>query len=52
VAAILSGQVESPLRIQTLAGDLRLGWDEDITLEGAAEITARGEYFVVGAGSK
>jgi diaminopimelate epimerase len=52
VAAILSGQVESPLRIQTLAGDLRLSWDEDVMLEGAAEITAQGEYFVAGSGLK
>jgi hypothetical protein len=44
--------VESPLRIQTLAGDLRLSWDEDVMLEGAAEITAQGEYFVAGSGLK
>ncbi len=46
VAAILSGQVESPVRIQTLAGDLRLAWEDEVTLEGPAEITAHGEYFV------
>jgi diaminopimelate epimerase len=50
VAAILSGQVESPVRIQTLAGDLRLSWDDEVTLEGPAEITSRGEYFVAGSG--
>jgi diaminopimelate epimerase len=45
IAAILSGQVESPVRIQTLAGDLRLAWDDEVKLEGPAEITAGGEYF-------
>ncbi len=46
VAAILSGRVESPVRIQTLAGDLRLSWNDEVTLEGPAEITAHGEYLL------
>jgi diaminopimelate epimerase len=45
VAAILSGKVESPVRIQTLAGDLRLTWQDEVTLEGPAVIVARGEYY-------
>ena len=45
VAAILSGKVESPLRIQTLAGDLRLTWQDEVTLEGPAVVVARGEYY-------
>jgi diaminopimelate epimerase len=45
VAAILSGKVESPVRIQTPAGDLRLAWQDEVTLEGPAVIVARGEYY-------
>jgi diaminopimelate epimerase len=45
VAAILSGKVESPVRIQTLAGDLRLTWQDEVLLEGPAVIVARGEYY-------
>ena len=46
VAAILSGRVESPVRVVTQAGDLRLRWDNDeVLLQGPAEITARGEYY-------
>ena len=45
VAAILSGNVESPVKVVTTAGDMNLRWeDEDVILEGPAVIVARGEY--------
>lgn len=46
VAAILSGRVESPVRVMTPAGDLDLEWtDGEVLLRGPAEIIARGEYY-------
>ncbi len=46
VAAILSGRVESPVRVITEAGDLNLARQgENVLLRGPAEITARGEYY-------
>jgi diaminopimelate epimerase len=46
VAGILSGRVESPVRVVTPAGDLDLEWrDGEVLLRGPAEITARGEYY-------
>ena len=46
VAAILSGRVESPVRVITEAGDLDLEWREgEVLLRGPAEITARGEFY-------
>ncbi len=45
VAAILSGNVESPVKVVTAGGDMNLRWeDEDVILEGPAVIVARGEY--------
>jgi len=45
VAAILSGNVESPVKVVTTAGDMNLRWeDNDVILEGPAEIVASGEY--------
>ena len=45
VAAILSGNVESPVRVVTTAGDMNLRLeDDDVILEGPAEIVASGEY--------
>ena len=45
VAAILSGNVESPVKVVTAAGDMNLRWeDEGVILEGPAVIVARGEY--------
>ena len=45
VAAILSGNVESPVKVVTTAGDMNLRWeDEGVILEGPAVIVARGEY--------
>ena len=46
VAAILRGQVESPVRIQTPAGDLHLRWSDSVWLTGPAEIAATGEFYV------
>ncbi len=46
VAAVLSGRVESPVRVITLAGDLELDWQGgEVQLRGPAEIIARGEYY-------
>jgi diaminopimelate epimerase len=46
VAAILSGRVESPVRVITEAGDLDIEWKESqVLLRGPAEITARGEFY-------
>ena len=46
VAAILSGNVESPVKVVTTAGDMNVRWeDEDVILEGPAVIVARGEYL-------
>jgi len=46
LAAILTGRADSPLRVVTPAGDLRVRWEEEeATLEGPARIIARGEYF-------
>ena len=45
VAAILSGNVESPVKAVTAGGDMNLRWeDEGVILEGPAVIVARGEY--------
>ncbi len=45
VAAILSGNVESPVKVVTAGGDMNVRWeDEDVILEGPAVIVARGEY--------
>jgi len=44
VAAVLSGNVESPVEVRTVAGPMRLIWDGDVVLEGPAEIVATGEY--------
>ena len=46
VAAILNGQVESPVTVKTLAGDLGVRWEEEgVILKGPAEIVCRGEFF-------
>ena len=47
VAAILNHQVESPVAVKTLAGDLPVRWDPDgVFLTGPAEITFHGELFL------
>ena len=45
-AAILRGLVQSPVKIQTQAGDLQLRWDDSVYLTGPAEITAAGEFYL------
>ena len=47
VAAILNQQVESPVTVRTLAGDLLVHWQpEGVFLTGPAEMVCRGEFFV------
>ncbi len=47
VAAILNQQVESPVTVTTVAGDLSVRWNEEgIFLTGPAEIVCRGEFFI------
>ena len=45
-AAILRGLVQSPVKIQTQAGDLQLRWEDSVYLTGPAEITAAGEFYL------
>ena len=44
-AAILTRRCDSPIRIVTPAGEMRLRWDDEITLEGGAAIVGAGDYF-------
>ena len=47
VAAILNQQAESPITVQTVAGNLLVRWDPDgVFLTGPAEITFHGELFL------
>ncbi len=47
VAGIVSGQVQTPVRVVTPAGDLNVRWEREgeATLVGAAEIIAQGEFY-------
>lgn len=45
-AAILRGDVDSPVEIQTPAGQLLLRWDQSVFLTGPAELVAEGEFFL------
>ena len=47
IAGILSGQVQTPVRVVTPAGDLNVRWarESEATLVGAAEIIAQGEFY-------
>ncbi len=45
-AAILRGLARSPVTVQTPAGPLGFRWNEEATLIGPAEITARGVFFL------
>lgn len=45
VAAILRGETSSPVSVLTPAGPLHLRWQEDVFLEGPAEIVATGEFY-------
>jgi diaminopimelate epimerase len=44
-AAILTGQIKSPVQVQTPAGQLDLRWDDQIYLRGPARLVARGDYL-------
>jgi diaminopimelate epimerase len=45
VAAILRGDVESPVEVRTPAGTLMLRWDDSVFLTGPAELICEGTYF-------
>ena len=49
-AAILRGEVATPVRIVTEAGDLNLRWDDSVYLTGPAEIVGTGEFLWNAAG--
>jgi diaminopimelate epimerase len=50
VAAILSGRVESPVTVVTPAGEMRLRWEDEVLLEGPAQLVAHGRYLSEGSG--
>jgi diaminopimelate epimerase len=45
-AAILRGEVQSPVEIRTPAGPLSLRWDESVFLSGPAELIGEGKYYI------
>jgi diaminopimelate epimerase len=45
-AAILRGEVHSPVEIRTPAGTLSLRWDDSVFLTGPAELVGEGRYYV------
>ena len=45
VAAIVSGRTESPVTVSTPAGEMRLRWEDEVLLEGPAQLVARGRYL-------
>jgi len=45
-SAVLRGLVGSSVLVQTPAGPLKLRWEKTILLEGPAELTAHGEFFL------
>jgi diaminopimelate epimerase len=45
-AAILRGEVESPVEIRTPAGTLTLRWDQSVFLTGPAEFIGEGTYYL------
>jgi len=45
VAAIVSGRAESPVTVVTPAGEMRLRWEDEVLLEGPAQLVVRGKYF-------
>jgi diaminopimelate epimerase len=47
-AAILTGQVKSPVQVQTPAGQMDLRWDGQIYLRGPAQLVFRGDYLFDG----
>ena len=45
VASILRGVVKSPVKVEMLAGDMQLRWDDSVYLTGPAEIIGAGEFY-------
>lgn len=45
-AAILTGQIKSPVKVDTSAGQMDLRWDDQIYLRGPARLIARGDYLL------
>jgi diaminopimelate epimerase len=45
-AAILRGEVETPIEIRTPAGVLSLRWDDSVFLTGPAELIGEGRYYI------
>jgi diaminopimelate epimerase len=45
VAAILAGRAESPVTVVTPAGQMKLRWEDEVLLEGPAQLVARGSYL-------
>ena len=48
VAAILRGEVKSPVDVRTPAGSLTLRWDDSVYLTGPAEMICEGTYYLAG----
>jgi diaminopimelate epimerase len=46
LAAILRCEADSPVRIQTPAGQLSLRWEQSVFLRGPAKLVAEGEFFL------
>jgi diaminopimelate epimerase len=46
VSAILRGETDKTVEIQTPAGILHLRWDTSVYLMGPAELVAEGKYFL------
>lgn len=45
VAAIASGRAESPVTVVTPAGEMKVRWEDEVLLEGPAQLVARGRYW-------
>jgi diaminopimelate epimerase len=45
-AAILRGEVQSPVEVRTPAGNLTLRWEESVFLTGPAELIGKGTYYL------
>jgi diaminopimelate epimerase len=45
VAAIVSGRADSPVTVVTPAGEMKLRWEDEVLLEGPAQLVVRGKYF-------
>jgi len=45
-AAIARGMAESPVRVLTAAGPLAFRWEDEIVMQGPAEIVGKGEFYL------